>query len=281
MDKRVGGYIKSEIKNSVARQLAILLTALVIVPLSACSALAGPPFLTDDPDPVPFHHWEFYTFTTGDRTRSTNSFESPAIEMNNGVAPNVQLHLIIPDAQFKLPDISDSGLGDTEVGVKYRFVTETPSRPEIGMFPMAELPTGNAAENLGNGRTWYRLPIWLQKSCDRWTFDTGGGEALNSAPGQRNYAYGGFLSQYSLNNTLSLGGEVFLQGPQEYADALTSAQPGFETPGTRYSSIWNVGGTYNFTPDFSLLFSAGHSFEGDGNAVFYLSLYRTWGPGSP
>ena len=26
---------------------------------------AGPPFLTDDPDPVDFQHWEAYLFTSG------------------------------------------------------------------------------------------------------------------------------------------------------------------------------------------------------------------------
>jgi hypothetical protein len=29
------------------------------------SATAGPPYRTDDPEPVELHHWEFYTFTTG------------------------------------------------------------------------------------------------------------------------------------------------------------------------------------------------------------------------
>ncbi len=34
---------------------------------------------------------------------------------------------------------------------------ETRNRPHIGIFPMAELATGNAARNLGDGHTWYRL----------------------------------------------------------------------------------------------------------------------------
>ena len=33
------------------------------------TTLAGPPFLTDDPEPVPFKHWEFYLFSTVDATR--------------------------------------------------------------------------------------------------------------------------------------------------------------------------------------------------------------------
>lgn len=34
---------------------------------------------------------------------------------------------------------------------KYRFVEETKTRPQIGVFPMFELPTGNSARGLGNG----------------------------------------------------------------------------------------------------------------------------------
>jgi hypothetical protein len=51
--------------------------------------------------------------------------------------------------------------------------------------------------------------------------------------------------------------------------------------GTRSTALWNFGGSFNFTPDFSLLFTGGHSFKGDGNAVLYVGLYRTFGPGSP
>jgi hypothetical protein len=142
----------------------------------------------------------------------------------------------------------------------------------MGIFPMAELPTGDQSKGTGNGREWIKAPLWLQKSSGPWTADLGGGYAYNPAPGQLNFGYGGLLIQHSLGAQLSLGGEIFLQG--------ASAAP-TQTAGSRETSTWNVGGSYNFTPDFSLLFSAGHSFQGDGNAVMYIALYRTWGPDSP
>jgi hypothetical protein len=266
--------------NHQLKQTSIYLFLFVISLLVNSPAIAGPPFLTDDPDPVPYHNWEFYLFSSGDRTGSTNSVSGPAIEINNGVAPNTQLHLVIPEERYTQPGESESGIGDTEFGVKYRILKETDSRPEIGIFPMAELATGDSSKNLGNGKTWYRLPIWIQKSQGRFTFDTGGGYALNTAAGQRNYPFGGLLSQYELNRTLTLGSEIFLQGANASA---TGPESGiiFQPPGTRSSSIWNIGGYYNFTPDFSLLFSGGHSFQGDGNTAFYLGLYRTWGPHTP
>jgi hypothetical protein len=268
---------------SACRIIPILALSL----LSATAAWAGPPYLTDDPDPVPYHHWELYTFLTQDRTRNTNAVVGPALELNNGVAPSTQLHLIIPESDFAQEGISAHGLGDLEAGVKYRFLTETKDRPEIGTFPLVEIPTGNASEGLGNGRTWYKIPLWLQKSFGPWTSYGGGGYAYNPAPGQRSYFYGGLLVQRTLSPRLTLGGEVFGQGAQAESDPATTASSagqqssGIAVAGARSSVLWNFGGSYNFTPDLSLLFTAGHSLAGDGNRVFYLGLYRTWGPGSP
>jgi hypothetical protein len=244
-----------------------ILWILVFMLASVMSAYAGPPFLTDDPIPVDYHHWEFYTFAAGDRTGSSNSVSGPAIEINNGVAPNVQLHLVVPDQFASSPGMSAHGLGDIETGVKYRFVQETKTTPAISTFPLIELPTGNSNQGLGNGRTWFKLPIWLQRDSGSWTSYGGGGYAINSAPGQRSYWFGGLLVQTNLSQKLTLGSEVFLTGAQ--------------TSDTRETSICNIGGQYNFTPDFSLLFSYGHSIQGQGNTVYYVSLYRTWGPGAP
>ncbi len=103
-------------------RLCIVLGVCSLAALGA-GAWAGPPYLTDDPEPVAMHHWEAYTFHTRDRTRSTNTVSGPSVEVNNGVAPNTQLHLIVPDAYFAGGGTSARGLGDIEVGIKYRFVS--------------------------------------------------------------------------------------------------------------------------------------------------------------
>src|ERR1039458_6723377 len=130
----------------------------------ATRLLAGPPFLTDDPEPVDYQHWETYLFGNGDHAGGGYTINGPAVEMNYGVLPDTQLHLIVPMTTVggdSGPTVS--GLGDTEFGVKYRFLHETNGWPQIGIFPMAELPAGDASRGLGNGRTWFRLPLWAQK----------------------------------------------------------------------------------------------------------------------
>jgi hypothetical protein len=268
----LAGYFPHSVRIAWLRMTLCLTLSLI----AAGTALAGPPFLTDDPEPVPYHHWEFYTFMTQDWTRGADNATGPAIEVNNGVATNTQLHLILPEAYVSQDGMHATGFGDVEAGVKYRFVSQTKDRPDIATFPLLELPTGDQSKGLGNGRAWGKLPIWMEKDSGPWTAYGGGGYAYNPAPRQRNYFFGGLLIQRTLSASLSLGGEVFLQGAQ-----VQSVAVGTEPPGTRSAALWNAGGTYNFTPDFSLLFSAGHSFQGDGNSVMYLALYRTWGPGSP
>jgi hypothetical protein len=271
--------------SSTIRQALLLrcATAVAIALATAPAAIAGPPFLTDDPEPVPYHHWESYLFATRDETQGADSLAGPAVELNNGIAPNTQVHLIVPEATFSQDGESARGIGDVEVGVKYRLLGQTASRPDVGLFPLAELPSGDATKGLGNGRAWYKIPLWAQKDWGPWTTYGGGGYAVNSAPGQKNYGFGGWLLQRTLSPALSLGGELFVQGASANAPSPASGQPTSEQQviGARSTAIWNVGGTYNFTPDFSLLFTGGHSFEGEGNSVLYIGLYRTWGPGSP
>jgi hypothetical protein len=228
---------------------------------------AGPPFLTDDPEPVDLKHWEVYVFGQGDRTADADAVLGPAIEFNYGIAPNTQLHVVTPVASISSPGNGwTSGYGDTEVGVKYRLIDETDSFPQIGVFPMAELASGSSSRGLGNGRTWYRLPIWLQKSWGPWTTYGGGGMAFNSAPGQRNSGFAGWLVQRDIGRYLTLGTEFFWQG--------NDATIGHGV------ADGNLGGYLKLSENFNLLFSLGHSLSGARNTIWYLGLYWTGGPAS-
>jgi hypothetical protein len=126
----------------------------IAVALLPTSAIAGPPFRTDDPEPVDYTHWEFYTFTSGTHISGDTSGVGPAFEFNYGLIPNGQLHIVAPTA-FDSPAGGPTlfGYGDTEIGFKYRFIEEEKdgSRPQVGMFPLIELPTGNENRGLGAG----------------------------------------------------------------------------------------------------------------------------------
>ncbi len=244
------------------RKRLFLLLFSVIVSGFLKPAFAGPPFLTDDPEPVPFRNWEFYVFSTYDTTGKDTSATGPAFEFNVGALPDLQAHLVIPMV-YAAPEDGprEYGLGDTEVGIKYRFVHETTRWPQVAVFPMIELPTGDADRGLGNGRTWWRLPLWLQKSWGPWVTYGGGGYVVNPAPGANNYVFGGWLLQRDFGDKLTLGGEVFSQGrSSDDSESFT---------------VFNLGGFFKITPNLHLLFTGGHTLVGGTHTIGYLGLYWT------
>jgi hypothetical protein len=144
------------------RRFILTFIAIIFIP---AFAFAGPPFFTDDPEPVPFQHYEFYTFSTLDRSSGAYAVAGPAFEFNVGAAPNLQLHIVAPMALSAAdPGPTTYGIGDLELGAKFRFIQEKGSRPQFGVFPMLEAPTGDSRRNLGNGQSWAKLPLWVQKS---------------------------------------------------------------------------------------------------------------------
>jgi hypothetical protein len=221
---------------------------------------------------VPYRHFETYAFALSDGTRAGGtSLEFPAWEMNWGAVPNVQLHIVVPLTTSFAPagGPTNFGIGDIELGVKYRFIKETKIRPEVGIFPFVELPSGNASRGLGVGTTWYRLPLWVQKSWGDWTTYGGGGAVVANAPDYKNYGFAGWLLQRKVTKKLILGGEIFGHG----AEGTASTNP-------RSSTMADLGGYYTIHKGFQLLFAAGHSFVGESETYTYLALYWTWGGGS-
>jgi hypothetical protein len=69
------------------RVLLSLLAATVLVGL-ARPAIAGPPFVSDDPEPTPYHQFEIYTFNDGTNTRDGTAGET-GVDFNYGEAPDL------------------------------------------------------------------------------------------------------------------------------------------------------------------------------------------------
>jgi hypothetical protein len=243
-------------RASLATSLAIVFLALGVI-----AAHAGPPFRTDDPEPVALHHWEVYVFSAMTWTKDDTGGVAPGIEVNFGAAPNLQLHLVAPQA-IDRPAGGPTllGPGDVELGAKYRFVQEDDHgwRPQVGVFPLVELPTGEANRGLGAGRTRVFLPVWLQKSSGDWLTYGGGGYWINPGPDSRNYWFAGWLLQRQVTKQLALGAEAYYQTA--------------DTVGGKDSPGFNVGGVYDFNEHTHLLFSAGRGLA-NAKAANKLSCY--------
>jgi hypothetical protein len=241
-----------------------VLTGAILMPVRP--ALAGPPFMTDDPEPVAYRHHELYISSQQLRTQDGNSGTLPHVEYNYGAAPNLQLHIIIPYA-FSSPQQGphQNGLGDIELGAKYRFMQETTDTPMAGIFPLVELHTGDADLGLGNGAAQIYLPLWLQKRWGAWQSYGGGGYWINNAANARNHWFFGWLLQKDISEHLTLGGEIYHSTEQ--------------ISGTGASTGFNLGGYYNFDEHNHLLISAGRGFtNADATNRFssYVGYQWTW-----
>lgn len=128
-------------------------------------ALAGPPFMTDDPEPVEYQHYELYIASQQVKTQDGRNGTLPHLEYNYGAAPDLQLHIIVPYA-FNSPVgvPRQRGLGDIELGGKYRFMQETENRPMVGIFPLVVTQTGDAAKGWGMVQHKFSYPYGCRKN---------------------------------------------------------------------------------------------------------------------
>ena len=219
---------------------------------------AGPPFLTDDPEPVEPKHWELYAATQWSAGRHAASGTAPHLEVNYGALPNLQLHAIVPAVfAWSSGSAAHYGLGDIELGAKLRFIEEGVSRPQLGIFPLLTLPTGSRARGLGAGQAQGLIPLWVQKSFGAWTTYGGGGLRF-AAEGRA--AVLGWLLQRALSESVALGTEVFVTAPLNGDAAQVQL---------------NLGAVLDLSEQHHCLLSAGPSFGTQAKAQAYLAYQLT------
>jgi hypothetical protein len=246
--------------------MRICVLLLTLMCLRVPPAAAGPPYVTDDPEPVEYRHWEVYLASLLSREAGEWSGTAPHVEVNYGAVPNLQLHIILPMSFARsTTGTTTYGYGDTELGAKFRFVQETPTRPQVGVFPLMEVPTGDRQRGLGSGQVQAFLPLWLQKSYGAWTTYGGGGYWINPGPGNQDWGYVGWLVQRQLLPSTSAGAEVF---------HTTVRSQGGE-PETRF----NVGLIVDLSDLQHLLISAGRGLQGPNEFQSYVAYQLTLGPG--
>lgn len=239
---------RTDVKCIAAPALAALLLP--------SAALAGPPFLTDDPEPTETGHWEIYAPLL-EAEGSGDAFEgSLGAEINYGAAPNVQVTLGLPVSYAHDAGGWRWGAGDLKLSVKYRFYHDEDSGVQVAFFPGATLPT--ASNGMGTGKVTGLLPVWAQKDFGRWSLFGGGGYAINPGAGNRDYWTGGVALARRFGDRLLIGVEIDRQG----ADA----------PGARASTSLGLGAIYDPPGPLRLLASAGPTCNDDGGSAFHLFL---------
>jgi hypothetical protein len=226
--------------------------------LAINSARAGPPFVTDDPEPPPPGGWEINVPFIVERTPGKTEMDAPLFDLNYGL-PNIQLKLEIPvRIVHEDNDGTAAGAGDLLLGVKWRFFNNEKSQVQLGIYPQLLLPTGDHARGLGDGGSAFVFPLLAQKNWEKWTLYGNVGFWWQTGTETRDYVYAGAVLERDINERLTLGVELFGNSPKDR--------------GGRSELAFNVGGSWKLNKHLNLLFAGGRDIVGDTTAMGYLGL---------
>ena len=202
----------------------------------AAPANAGPPYITDDPDPTELGHYETYAFSDG--LFANHDYEgATGFDLNYGPLADVQLTATLPldVTSAARPHLSR---GEVEVGLKWRFLQDEKRGLSLAIFPRAFLPTSRYG-----GRASVLLPVWAGWKNDHWSVFGGGGFHLRPGAGNRDSVIEALAVTRTFSERLTIGGEIAHEG----ADAVD----GEGTATLGLGAVVGLGGP------FSLLLSGG------------------------
>jgi hypothetical protein len=188
--------------------------------------VAGPPYVSDDPEPTDTGHFEIYMFDNGTNTKADTTGET-GIDFNYGAAPDLQLTATVPAGYTDITgDASHIGLGNVELAAKYRFLHQDTFGLDVSVFPRVFLPSGS--DIVGDNHVSFLLPIWVQKDFGKdWSAFGGGGCTFNEIRAA-DFCQAGAVLTYQILPKLQIGAELFHQtADSQGTPASTSAGMGW------------------------------------------------------
>jgi hypothetical protein len=222
------------------------------------TALAGPPYLSDDPEPTDYRHFEIYAFGQGTIT-AAGTAGATGIDFNYGGAPDLQLTAVLP---LLYDETGHTGLGNVELAAKYKFLHQEADGWDVAVFPRVFLPSISA---LGDNHAAVSLPFWAERDWGKWSTFGGGGCVLNRTRDTQNYCFAGWAVTREVLEGVRLGVEIYHQG----ADAK----------GGKVSTDLGGGLTWDITDHYHFLAYAGPGLENvsaTGRQDFYTAILFTF-----
>jgi hypothetical protein len=216
--------------------------------LASAPAFAGPPYLSDDPQPTDNLHYEIYAYTLG-TTTAAGTVGQGGIDFNYGAAPDLQLTAVLPPGFAGGPETATAfGMSNVQLAAKYRFLHQGDAGWDVAVFPRLFLPASSAA--IGDTEPSLLLPIWVQRDFGGGWSTFGGGGCVVSARRSHDICQTGAVLAYQLLPKLQLGVEAYYQT----ADGI----------GTPASSSLGLGLRYDLDDTYHLL---GYVRQGIQNAA--------------
>jgi hypothetical protein len=229
---------------SALRGPAFVLALMCLAFAPRCLAQGGPPMLTDDPGTPGSGNWEINSALLEDRTDDARYRSVPHIDLNYGLGEHIQLKY---ETGFLIADFasvpgSRTGLDDSLLGVKWRFLDQDRAGSDVSIYPQLEIENSHGAVNRGvavRGTNLF-LPAEISHSFGAVSVDGEiGYQYLSTQPNQWVV---GLLGAFQVSKSLEL---------------LTEIRSSSETFLSRGDLVLNLGLRQQLAPRLQLLISAG------------------------
>ena len=204
--------------------------------------------ITDDTETVAKGHWEINTAFTIERGFDGRMFGTPLLDINYGTSRNTQLKVEIPWLILhQNGQRSVSGLGNTNIGVRWRFRDEDEKhRVAMSIYPQIEFNNGNSSVRRGlvDKGPEFLMPLQWQTVIHK--FALGGDVGYRFKRGGDELIYGVILGK-EINGSIEVMGEIHGTGPRNH---LGDSEV-----------VYNLGSRIKLNDHANFIFSAGKSIR--------------------
>jgi hypothetical protein len=232
--------------------------------------LAGNPLLTNDPETPGRNGWEVNL--SHNMAFSLPAFRQalPLANVNYGTSEKNQWKISVPVIENDpRPGGEHWGIGDVQLGWKYRFLEEDEHGIQASIYPQPLLPTGNAALGLGNDRFELFIPGQIGRHfCDDKLFLYGevGHNFVFDGSTQHSWFFGA-AAEYQVTEKIELVSEI--------------VRISFPNNNGTEDFLFNAGVNVRLSKHVVLQTAFGRTFfdEASGAPFFssYVGLHITWG----
>jgi hypothetical protein len=210
-------------------------------------AQGGPPMITDDPGTPGDGHWEINVAATGRHGSHGSESELPLLDINYGVGDRIQLKYEVPWVVQHEDGSSRSGLGNSLLGIKWRFYDVGEDDWQLSMYPQVELrnPRSHSARRgLAEDGTAVLLPVQVQRTFEHFGVNVEVGRELRSRSDDE--WFGGVVIGHEWHEGLEGMAELHMEASQSL---------------DRSALAVNLGMRIGVTDSGTLLVSIGHEIR--------------------
>ena len=215
-----------------------------------CRAQGGPPVITDDPGTPGNHRWEINVAFTEESLAGRSNFETPIFDFNYGVGDHLQLKFEIPYVVQTADSETKGGLGNSKIGVKWRFLDEAKGGVSVSTYPQFTFNNLSDSVRRGLADDGWQMFVPLEVSKTLGKFQVGGEVGYNVQQKLPDELWLGAVGAYQAASRIQLLAELHAIGARHFVEN---------------ESVFDLGGRIKLTNLNTLLLTAGRSLPGSTN----------------